>query len=598
MSYHIETIPNRNSPPAILLRKAWRDGKRIRKKTIANLSHLPANITDGIRRLLKGGMVVDSPLQAFAVQRSLPHGHVVAVLGLCRQLGLPQLLNRSAGRMRDLALAAVVARVLSPASRLPVARQLSPDSAVSSLGAVLGLGEVKGSEVSDMLDWLLKRQPWIERSLARRYLQQGTLVLYDMTANSPGGGGRSLARFGRNRTCRRGRQQITVGILCNREGCPIALSGFDCNPGNPDTVAAQISELKQRFGVQHIALVGDRGMLTIARIAKTVSPAGLDWISALRTADLRRLLNPLQDGSPAPLQPESLPADRVTEIASPDFPGERLLVCLDPQRAEEHACKREAMLQDTGEILQGIADMVSRKGSELCGCEEINRRLERDINRCKAEKYFDIAVSDGSLAFARNAGRIAAAARLDGIRIVRTSLGKDAIGAGEAMEACKSLPQMERSFRNMESFRHETEPDPDRVLDIDRSRAYAFLHTLASHVEWHLRHRLAPLLVQDVDHAGGRSNGVSPEEPAQAAESEQHQGACKTFAGELPTHSLTTLLEDLGTQALNIVHWPDNPDCCFTVATLASPVQSRAFELLEVEQEKLLPVQQQVQQRN
>ena len=226
------------------MRKAWREGKRIRKKTIANLTHLPANITDGIRRLLKGGIVVDSPLEACVVQRSLPHGHVAAVLGLCRQLGLPQLLNRTASRARDLALAAVVARVLSPASKLATARQLSPDSAASSLGAVLGLGKVKGNEVLNMLDWLLKRQPWIERGLARRYLQQGTLVLYDMTSSYLEGRYCPLARFGYNRDRKRGKKQIAIGLLCNAEGCPIAVQVFEGHTADPGTVTAQITKLK------------------------------------------------------------------------------------------------------------------------------------------------------------------------------------------------------------------------------------------------------------------------------------------------------------------------------------------------------------------
>ena len=588
MSYHVETIPNRNSPPAILLRKAWREGKRIRKKTIANLTHLPANITDGIRRLLKGGIVVDSPLEACVVQRSLPHGHVAAVLGLCRQLGLPQLLNRTASRTRDLALAAVVARVLSPASKLATARQLSPDSAASSLGAVLGLGKVKGNEVLNMLDWLLKRQPWIERGLARRYLQQGTLVLYDMTSSYLEGRCCPLARFGYNRDRKHGKKQIAIGLLCNAEGCPIAVQVFEGHTADPGTVTAQITKLKKHFDVQRIALVGDRGMLTTARIRETVSPAGLDWISALKTADLRRLLKPLKDGSSAPLQPESLPADQVAEIVSPDFPGERLMVCLNPRLAKERARKREALLQDTGKILQGIADSVSRKGSKLRGCEQINRRVGRDANRRKVEKHFDIVVTDDELKFERKAEKIAAEARLDGIYIVRTSLDKDAIGTNEAVEAYKSLSRVERAFRNMKSSRLEVRPI--YVYNADRVRAHVFLCALACHVEWHLRRQLAPLLFQDQDHEGARSNRASPVEPAQTSESAQRKSASKITAEGLPVHSLTTLLEDLGTQALNTMHLPNNPDNCFTVLTQATPVQSRAFELLEVEPDKLFPV--------
>ena len=321
LSYHVETIPNRNSPPAILLRKAWREGKRIRKQTLANLTHLPPELVEGIRRVLKGGVVLTSPHEAFVVQRSLPHGHVAAVLGLCRQLGLPRLLYRTAGRTRELALAGLIARVLAPASKLATARQLSPDTAASSLGAVLGLGAVSGNEVLNMLDWLLKRQPWIERGLARRYLKDATLVLYDMTSSYLEGRCCPLARFGHNRDGKRGKQQIAIGLLCTGEGCPIAVEVFAGNTADPATVATQVAKLKGRFGVRRIALVGDRGMLTTARIRETVAPAGLDWLSALKTADLRKLLKPLKDGRAAPLQPAGLQPDAVAEILSPRLPG-------------------------------------------------------------------------------------------------------------------------------------------------------------------------------------------------------------------------------------------------------------------------------------
>ena len=439
LSYHVETIPNRNSPPAILLRKAWREGKRIRKQTLANLTHLPPELVEGIRRVLKGGVVLTSPHEAFVVQRSLPHGHVAAVLGLCRQLGLPRLLYRTAGRTRELALAGLIARVLAPASKLATARQLSPDTAASSLGAVLGLGAVSGNEVLNMLDWLLKRQPWIERGLARRYLKDATLVLYDMTSSYLEGRCCPLARFGHNRDGKRGKQQIAIGLLCTGEGCPIAVEVFAGNTADPATVATQVAKLKGRFGVRRIALVGDRGMLTTARIRETVAPAGLDWLSALKTADLRKLLKPLKDGRAAPLQPAGLQPDAVAEILSPDFPGERLMVCLNPRLREERARKREDLLQATEAILERIAGIVRRKGSKLRGLEKINRRVGREANRRKVEKHFDIVVQDDALSFTRNEAKIAAEAQLDGIYIVRTSLHEDAIGAHQAVEAYKSL---------------------------------------------------------------------------------------------------------------------------------------------------------------
>ncbi|MCY4021976.1 MAG: IS1634 family transposase [Anaerolineaceae bacterium] len=577
------------------MRKAWREGKRIRKQTIANLTHLPPELIEGIRRVLKGGVVVDSPHEAFAVQRSLPHGHVAAVLGLCRQLGVPRLLYRRASRTRELALAALVARVLSPASKLATARQLSPGTAAYSLGAVLGLGAVSGNEVLSMLDWLRKRQVWIERSLARRYLKDATVVLYDMTSSYLEGRGCPLAKFGHNRDGKRGKPQIAIGLLCTGEGCPIAVEVFEGNTADPGTVAAQVAKLKGRFDVKRIALVGDRGMLTTARIRQTVAPAGLDWISALKTADLRRLLKPLSDGRPAPLKPEALRPDAVAEIVSPDFPGERLVVCFNPRLAGERARKREDLLKATEAILGRIQAIVRRKGSRLRGVEKVSRRVGREANRRKVEKHFDIVVRDDDLTFTRNTGKIAAEARLDGIYIVRTSLDAHALGAHEAVAAYKSLSRVERAFRYLKTARLQVRPV--YVYRPERVRAHVFLCTLACHVEWHLRRRLAPMLFEDDDPEGARAQRASPVPPARTSERARQKSASKTTAEGLPVHSLPTLLEDLATLALNTVHLPDNPQNRFTVATQPTPLQRRAFELLDLDPAKMFPVRVQAESR-
>ena len=573
------------------MRKAWREGKRIRKQTLANLTHLPPELVEGIRGVLKGGVVLSSPHEAFAVQRSVPHGHVAAVLGLCRQLGLVRLLHRTASRTRELALAALIARVLCPASKLATARQLSPDTAASSLGAVLGLGAVSGNEVLNMLDWLLRRQAWIERALARRYLKDGTVVLYDMTSSYLEGRCCPLAKFGHNRDGKRGKQQIAIGLLCTGEGCPIAVEVFAGNTADPGTVPAQVARLKERFNIERIALVGDRGMLTTARIRETVAPAGLDWISALKTADLRRLLKPL-DGRAA-LQPEQLQPDAVAEIFSPDFPGERLVVCLNPRLAEERARKREALLQATEASLRRIAEIVRRKGSRLRGVEKINRRVGREANRRKVEKHFDIVVTHDDLTFTRKTEQIAAEARLDGIYIVRTSLDADELDAHRAVAAYKSLSRVERAFRYLKSSRLQVRPV--YVYSAERVRAHVFLCTLACHVEWHLRRRLAPMLFEDDDPEGAAAQRASPVQPARTSERARRKRASRTTAEGLPVHSLPTLLDDLATLSLNTVHLPDNPENRFTVATQPTPLQRRAFELLDVDPAKMFPVRVQVE---
>ncbi len=588
LSYHVEVIPNRNSPPAILLRKAWRDGKRIRKQTLANLSHLPPHLVEGIRRLLKGGVVFNSPDEAFIVRRTWPHGHVAAVLGTCRQLGLPRLLHRTRSRMRDLALAALVERVLAPESKLATARRLSPDTAASSLGAVLGLGAVSGNELLNMLDWLLKRQPWIEKSLARRHLKGGTLVLYDMTSSYLEGRCCPLAKFGHNRDGKRGKKQIVIGLLCTREGCPIAVEVFAGNTADPTTVAAQVAKLQGRFGVRRIALVGDRGMLTTARLRESVAPAGLDWISALKSADLRKLLKPLDDGRPAPLQPAALQPDAVAEIVSPDFPGERLMVCFNPRLHEERARKREDLLQATEAILERIAEIVRRPGSRLRGRDRINRRVGREANRRKVEKHFDIRVQDDDLTFTRNVEKITAEAQLDGIYIVRTSLDDTAIGAHQAVAAYKSLSRVERAFRTLKSARLKVRPV--YVYSAERVRAHVFLCTLACYVEWRLRRRLAPILFEDDDPEGAQAQRASPVHKAQPSQRARHKTNTKTSADGLPVHSLPTLLDDLATLAVNVIELPGNPDRPFTVNTQPTPGQRRAFELLDIDPAKMFPV--------
>ena len=588
VSYHVETIPNRGRRPTILLRKAWREGKRIRKQTLANLTHLPPGMVEGIRRVIKGGVAFERPGEAFAVQRSLAHGHVCAVLGTCRQLGLPRILHRSRSRMRDLALAAIVARALAPDSKLATARQLTPATASSTLGAVLGLGAVTGNEMLAMLDWLLTRQPWIEQSLANRHLRGGTLVLYDTTSSYLERRCCPLAAFGHNRDGKKGRQQIVFGLLCAHDGCPVAVEVFAGNTADPTTVAAQIRKLRKRFGIERIALVGARGMLTTARIRKEVEPAGLDWISALRTADLRTLLRPADPDAPAPLRPGELVPDAVAEIKSPAFPGERLIVCLNPRLRDERARKREDLLRATEAILEEIARVVRRPGSRLRGRDRIHHRVGREANRHKVEKHFTITVTDDDLTWTRHDAGIAAEAQLDGIYIVRTSLPAGAIAADEAVDAYKALARIERAFRHLKTTRLEVRPV--YVYTADHVRAHVFLCALACHVEWHLRRRLAPLLFEDDDPEGARAQRTSPVQPADVSPGAKEKAATRTTADGRPVHSLRTLLDHLASLTLNRIALAGNPDHAVTVAADPTPTQHQAFELLGIDPARMFPV--------
>ena len=586
MSFHLETIPNRKSRPTILIRKAWREDGRLRKKTLANLTQLPPHIVDGIRGLFEGGVAIARPEDVFTIRRSLPHGHVAAVLGTLRSLGMVRILHRVPGRMRDLAVAAVVARVVEPASKLATARALDPETASTSLGAVLGLGPVTGNEMLDMLDWLLARQPWIERSLTNRHLEgENTLILYDVSSSYLEGRCCPLAAFGHNRDGKKGKMQVTYGLLCAADGCPVAVEVFAGNAGDPSTVASQVDKVRKRFGIGRVALAGDRGMLTTARIREDLEPAGLDWISALKTSDIRKLLKEGAGGAPAPLAPEALVPDAVAEVTGPDFPGERLMVCLNPRLREERARKREDLLKATEEALEAIAASV--RSGRLKGREAIDRRVGRDANRRKVGKHFEIDVTDGGISWRRRQGRIAAEARLDGVYVIRTSLDSASLGPEAAVEAYKSLARVERAFLTMKASRLRIRPV--HVYSEDHVRAHVFLCMLAFYVEWHMRRRLAPILFEDDDREGARAQRNSPVEPARVSESAKAKAADKRTPDGLPVHSLTTLLADLATLTLNEATVPAGPDHGFPVFAQPTELQRRAFDLLEIDPAKFLP---------
>ena len=585
MAYNIEWVPNQSGKPAILLRQAWREGKRVRKKTIANLSKFPPEVVEGFHAVLKGAVAIHDIGELLQVERSLPHGHVAAVLGTARALGLDRMLLRTASRERQLALAAIVARVLSPDSKLATARQLSPETATSSLGALLDLGPVAGNEVLAMLDWLRKRQRWIERSLANRHLKDGTLLLYDVSSSYLEGSCCSLASFGYNRDGKRGKQQIVFGMLCAADGCPIAVEVFSGNTSDPSTVASQVTRIRRRFGIDRIALVGDRGMLTTARIREDLEPAGLDWISALRTQDIRKLLKDGAEGAPAPLVPEALVPDAVAEVTGPDFPGERLLVCLNPRLRQERRRKRSELLQATEEALAKIAASIT--WGRLRGRERINRRVGANVNRWSVAKHFEVEVTDNNISWRRRENRIAAEARLDGVYVIRTSLKSASMGAAAAVEAYKNLASVERGFRILKT---DLRIRPVYVYSDDHVQAHVFLCMLALYIESHMRRRLAPMLFAEDDHEAARAARVTPVEKALQSESARRKAATKRTADDLPVHSFRTLLEHLSGMALNQMRLSTHRERLLSVITRPTPVQEQAFQLLDVNPEQNVPI--------
>jgi len=429
---YIESVPNRNSPPAILLRESYREGGKVRKRTLCNLSDWPKATIEGLRGVLRGGTVIAPERDAFTVTRTLPHGHVAAALGTARKVGLDRLLGPDNNRCRDLVLALIISQILDPTSKLAVARALSPATATSSLGEALGLGDVDEDELYAVLDWLLARQPAVETALAKRHLSHGTLVLYDVSSSYMEGRRCPLAKRGYSRDGRKGTLQIVYGLLCAPDGCPVAIEVFDGNTADPKTLATQIDKLKQRFHLDHVVLVGDRGMITQARITEEVRAAGLDWITALRAPAIKRLM---QSGA---LQLSLFDQRDMASITAPDFPGERLVVCRNPDLAAERRRKRDDLLAATERDLARIQAAVARKRNPLRGTAAIALAVGAAIDTYKMAKHFDLTITDAAFSFVRKTAEIQAEAATDGLYVVRTSLPAETLDDAATVRSYKS----------------------------------------------------------------------------------------------------------------------------------------------------------------
>lgn len=572
---YVAVIPNRGSPPAILLRESFRENGRTKNRTLANLSGWPADRIELLRAVLRGDRLLPAA-DAMQIVRALPHGHVLAALGTARRIELEALLPRRAPqRRRDLALALIVARVLDPAAKLATARMLDPTTASHSLGEVLGLGSVTAREVYATLDWLGSEQGFIEASLARRHLKNGTLLLYDVTSTYLEGRCCELARYGYSRDHRRDRPQLVIGLLCAGDGCPVAVEVFEGNTADPTTLAGQIDKLKQRFALHHVVMVGDRGLLTASRISETLRPAGFDWITALRAPAIQALA---AEGGPLQL---SLFDDRdLAEITSAEYPGERLVVCRNPLLAAERSRKRDELLAATEQDLARLQARVQRARQPLRGAAEIGKALGAVLGHRKVGKHFDTTIADDSFSFARNHAAITAEAALDGIYVLRTSLTVEQSDAADTVRAYKSLANVERAFRSMKTV--DLDVRPVFHWTAPRVRAHVLLCMLAYYLEWHMRRRLAPMLFDDHDPAAReaqRSSPVAKARPSPAARDKAASKLSDPSHGEpLPVHSFHTLLADLATLTRNTVRLgADRTDTLFAAPT---KMQCRAFNLL------------------
>ena len=572
VTMYIDTVPNRNSPPAILLREGWRENGKVKKRTLANLSKWPRAKIDNLRRVLKNETLFGRD-EVFSIARSLPHGQVAATLGTLRQLGLDRLIDPKASPQRQRVLAMIVARILHPGSKLATARGLCEATAHSTLADALGLGALDENDLYAAMDWLLPRQGRIEKGLAKRHLKAGTLVLYDLTSVWMEGRCCPLARRGYSRDGKRHKRQIEFGLLCDKEGCPVSVEVFAGNTADPSTVGAQVEKLRHRFGLSTVVLVGDRGMLTEARIRSDIQPAGLDWISALRGPAIRSLV---EGGE---VQLSLFDEKDLVEIRSEAYPGERLMVCRNPLLAERCAEKRERLLQATEASLESIAVATRRQGWRLSGKERIGERVGRAIGRHKMGKHFAWSIdAKGRFHYQRKTSAIASEAALDGLYVVRTSLSEDELDAPGAVQAYKRLSTVERAFRSLKTVDLKVRPVFHRTAD--RVRAHVLLCMLAYYIEWHMRQRLRPLLFDDEE--GSQASRQSVVAPARKSKGAQAKASSQYNSEGDPVQSFASLLADLATITRNTVE-PRLPGAePFEVTTRPTPLQSKAFQLLGV----------------
>ena len=560
---HVDRIPNRTSPPAYLLRESYRDGSKVRKRTLANITHWPLAKIEALRRLLRDELPGGD--QELSLLRSLPHGHVAAALGMLRKLGLDRILSQGGRQPRrevTLCIAMMVARLIDPASKLATARGLADETATCSLGQVLGLGAVDEQELYETLDWLVGQQERIERALARRHLEHGTLVLYDVTSTYFEGRACPLAKRGYSRDGKRHKLQIVFGLMCTAEGCPVAVEVFEGNVGDPSTLAGQISKVKQRFGLKHVVLIGDRGMITEARINETVKPAGLNFITALRAPAIRSL------AEAGTIQLSLFDERDLAEISSPDYPGERLVACRNPLLADERARKRRELLDATEQELLEVQARVRRAKRPLRGQDKIALAVGAVVNHYKVAKHFAVTITDHDLTFEREAEQIDAEALLDGIYVLRTDLGPAMLDASATVRAYKDLATVERAFRSLKTVDLEVRPIHHRRPQ--RVRAHVLLCMLAYYLEWHMRKALKSILFDDHDKVAAEAARASIVAKAGRSDAADRKAATKR------TH------DDLASVTRNSMAMTQSLDAAFVLYPKLTPAQDRAFQLLGV----------------
>jgi transposase len=566
---HIEAVPNRGSHPTILLRQSYREGQRVRKRTLANLTRLPPEVIETLKRALKGERLVPAD-QAFAIERSIPHGHVQAILGTIRRLELDTIIASRRSRQRDLVVAMIAERLLHGSSKLASTRLWH----TSTLAEELSVQDADVDELYEAMDWLLQGQERIEKKLAARHLREGAQVFYDVSSSYYEGRTCPLARHGHNRDGKKGRTIIVYGALTDRDGRPVAVQVYPGNTGDASTVGDQVNKLRGRFGISRVVLVGDRGMLTQTQIEKLKAYPQLGWISALRSASIRKLVENQE------LQLSLFDQQDLAEITSAEFPGERLVACFNPLLAEERARKRAALLWATEEKLQRIAREVARRTKTPLLKDAIALKVGKVVNRHKVGKHFSLHMEDGVFRWERDEASIAQEAALDGIYVIRTSEPKKRLSAQDTVRSYKNLGQVEQVFRCLKGIDIRVRPIHHR--EDPRVRAHVFLCLLAYYVEWHMRRALSSLLFDDEELTANRKTR-DPVAKAEPSPSSRRKKVERTTPDGLPVHSFNTLLDELGTLCRNRCRIQADPSgSTFTQETQPTRLQARAFELLSL----------------
>jgi transposase len=566
---YIDVVPNRNSRPAVLLREAWREGKKVKRRTVANLTNWPEEKVEALRRVLRGETVV-TPKEAFHIERSLAHGHAEAVLGTIRKIGLDTVIASKRSRERDLVIAMIAERLLHPSSKLATTRLMHTTTLAEELSVI----DADEDDLYRAMDWLLARQETIEKKLAAQHLTEGSSVLYDVTSSYYEGRTCPLARFGHDRDGQKGKPIIVYGVLTDHAGRPVAVSVYPGNTGDPTTVPDQVETLKNRFGLSRLVLVGDRGMLTQTQIDTVKTYPGLGWISALRSRAIRNLVEGGQ------LQMSLFDQTDLAEIASDEYPRERLIACFNPLLAEERKRKREELLVATEKELARIARQVERRTRTPLDKAEIGKKVGSVLKRFKMGKHFSLTIGEGTFSFARKEKSIQREEALDGIYVIRTSEPREQLSAEDAVRTYKNLAQVERVFRSLKGLDLLIRPIWHRTED--HVKAHIFLCLLAYYVEWHMRKALAPLLFDDEELPETRKTRHAVR-PAKASLSARKKKTTHLTPEGLPVQSFSTLLAELGTRCRHRVRIGTDPaQPTFCQITDLTPLQARAFQLLRL----------------